>query len=339
LDEIERGFGRQVAFKRYLESLLIQCERLKNVKKHHEKYIGEQKKFKEECRRMTLKEEHNRMQKVIWEWEWRMQGEARLENVCIGYFSFFRKIFFVRNSLREEDETDGCFAKINKELNAVSEAFKKFTSDNEFFLNEPVIKPNPSVGELSGCDVNAGNICNFFNHRITDVRSCSPDYEFDVRNIIRFVNKQSRMKSMMQEVQHLSKKLTHNTRCKICLNKVEKELNLLNSKYDFENIKDKIPKIVASENELRESIEKFDEKYHALYVFNTSTVESFEYGNGQVETPFCAICLKYFRTGKPVAKLHCGHFFHKKCFVKWVGEKHSQFQPPTCPMCRGNSFL
>ena len=283
---------------------------------------------------MALKEEHNRMQEVAWKWEDVEVGDARLENIFVGHFSFFRKISLVRNSLREEDGTNSSFVKINKELNKVSEAFKKFCSDNEFFLNDPVIKPNPSIYALSGYEITAGNICNFFNHRINDVRNCSPDYEFDVRNMVRFVNKQSRMKVMMQEVEIVSEKLTHNNKCKICLNEVEEELNLLNSKYDFDNITNKISKIVASEDELRESIEKFDEKYRALYVFNTSTVESFVYGHGQFGFPFCAICMKYFKAGKSVVKLHCGHFFHKKCFVKKIGENHS-----SCLICNENSFV
>ena len=239
LVEIEREWGRRRAFKRYLESLLDQCEKLNNVRKHHEKYIAEQKNFKQFCRGVALKEEHNRMQKVAWEWVCRKEGEAKLENVFIGYFSFFRKVFFVRDSLREEDRIalDGYSVKINNELDAASEAFKKFSSDNEFFLNNAAIKPNFLVDELLGYEINAGNVRNFFNHRVANVSNYSPDYEFDVRNMVRFVNGESGMKSMVPEVQRVSRKLAAGNNCKICLSEAERKLNLLNSKYDFENIK------------------------------------------------------------------------------------------------------
>ena len=341
LVEIEREWGRRRAFERFLESLLVRCEKLNSVRKQHEKYIAEQKKFKKTCRGMALKEEHNRMQKVAWEWLYRKEGEAKLENVFIGYFSFFRKIFLVQSSLREEDRIslNGCSVKINNELDAASEAFKKFSSDNEFFLHNAAIQPNFLADELSGYEINAGNVRNFFNHRVAHVSNHSPEYEFDVRNVARFVNGESRMKSMVPEVQRVSRKLTHGNSCKVCLSEAERELDLLNSKYDFENVRKQISRIVASEVELREAIESFDENYQALYFLNTSNVESFAYRNGQLEFPFCTICMKHFKVRKAVVKLHCGHTFHKKCFVTWMGEKRSRLEPPTCPICRENSFL
>lgn len=49
----------------------------------------------------------------------------------------------------------------------------------------------------------------------------------------------------------------------------------------------------------------------------------------------CPICYCDFKKGDSVAKLNCGHIFHKNCIILWFDKKISS---PTCPICRTNMF-
>lgn len=42
----------------------------------------------------------------------------------------------------------------------------------------------------------------------------------------------------------------------------------------------------------------------------------------------CCICMEYMKRSSSM-KLSCGHYFHKKCLIKW-GEQDKD----TCPLCR-----
>lgn len=47
----------------------------------------------------------------------------------------------------------------------------------------------------------------------------------------------------------------------------------------------------------------------------------------------CPICYIEYEKGDNVAKLNCGHIFHKKCIILWFDKNISS---PTCPICRTN---
>jgi len=44
----------------------------------------------------------------------------------------------------------------------------------------------------------------------------------------------------------------------------------------------------------------------------------------------CSICMDTFDKEQLIAKLQCGHFFHKQCALQWLRRN------PTCPLCRIN---
>ena len=47
---------------------------------------------------------------------------------------------------------------------------------------------------------------------------------------------------------------------------------------------------------------------------------------------FCEVCLEELReTGTSVARLECGHHFHKRCVLSWLHRSGA----PDCPSCRG----
>jgi len=43
---------------------------------------------------------------------------------------------------------------------------------------------------------------------------------------------------------------------------------------------------------------------------------------------FCCVCWGEFEVGEEIAKLHCGHIYHKQCAKEWFEESE------TCPVCR-----
>lgn len=47
----------------------------------------------------------------------------------------------------------------------------------------------------------------------------------------------------------------------------------------------------------------------------------------------CAICLEDFQLGDVTLFLKCDHFFHKKCFLKFL---RLEISVQTCPLCRGS---
>lgn len=53
------------------------------------------------------------------------------------------------------------------------------------------------------------------------------------------------------------------------------------------------------------------------------------------ETKDCPICYCDFEEGENVAKLNCGHIFHKNCIILWFDKKISA---PECPICRRNMY-
>lgn len=54
-----------------------------------------------------------------------------------------------------------------------------------------------------------------------------------------------------------------------------------------------------------------------------------------VEIKECPICYIDFEKGDNVAKLNCGHIYHKNCIILWFDKNLSS---PTCPICRINMF-
>jgi hypothetical protein len=46
----------------------------------------------------------------------------------------------------------------------------------------------------------------------------------------------------------------------------------------------------------------------------------------------CAICLEDVEADDRVAGLQCGHGFHQRCILKWLGRPGSS----GCPLCRGS---
>ena len=49
----------------------------------------------------------------------------------------------------------------------------------------------------------------------------------------------------------------------------------------------------------------------------------------------CPICYIEFEKGDNVAKLSCGHIYHKNCIILWFDKNLSS---PTCPICRQNMY-
>lgn len=47
----------------------------------------------------------------------------------------------------------------------------------------------------------------------------------------------------------------------------------------------------------------------------------------------CAICLEDFLTGEAALHLQCKHFFHKKCFLKFL---RLEISVQACPLCRAS---
>jgi hypothetical protein len=52
---------------------------------------------------------------------------------------------------------------------------------------------------------------------------------------------------------------------------------------------------------------------------------------GDVSADTCAICLEDLEADERIAGLSCGHGFHQRCLMRWLG------RPGTsgCPLCRG----
>merc|ERR1712187_677647 len=49
-------------------------------------------------------------------------------------------------------------------------------------------------------------------------------------------------------------------------------------------------------------------------------------------TRTCAVCLLLVTGEEPCKSLHCGHYFHADCILKWW--THEPRRLLTCPMCR-----
>ncbi|ETO19847.1 E3 ubiquitin-protein ligase, partial [Reticulomyxa filosa] len=74
-----------------------------------------------------------------------------------------------------------------------------------------------------------------------------------------------------------------------------------------------------------------DQSFSTMFLGSTKVINSQflirleeEYG----ENVACAICMDVFAKGDIMARLLCGHFFHKSCLVAWL------LKSPTCPNCR-----
>jgi hypothetical protein len=52
---------------------------------------------------------------------------------------------------------------------------------------------------------------------------------------------------------------------------------------------------------------------------------------GDVSADTCAICLEDLESDERVAGLRCGHGFHQKCLMRWLGSPGTS----GCPLCRG----
>jgi hypothetical protein len=51
---------------------------------------------------------------------------------------------------------------------------------------------------------------------------------------------------------------------------------------------------------------------------------------GDVSVDTCAICLEDVEVDERIAGFRCGHGFHHKCIVRWMGRPDN----PGCPLCR-----